>query len=176
MLRHLDVVMPGRFWPLQRETLKAARRTGVELWSYNLGSSRLSYGYYLWKTALKGRSQWTYDGTSSHRDPVFGLSWGGGAPRANSSVAPEMQSVPSRRWFIHFREGIEDFRYLQLLEQELAENPDGRAAERARAVLRELSSRIDEEFGSPRNDWSPWTYDYFRWQIARAIMAFDESG
>jgi hypothetical protein len=176
MLPYLDILMPGRFWPLRRQTLDAVRNAGVEPWSYNLGSSRLSYGYYLWRIGLKGRSQWSYDGTCSHRDPVFGLSWGGEPPRANSSVAPGMQSVPSRRWFINFREGIEDFRYLQLLEQELAENPVGPAAERARAVLQELSSRIDEEYLSPRNDWSPWTYDYFRWQVTQAIMAFDERG
>jgi len=169
MMPSLDIVQPNAAWPINEQTVAPARKAGVELWTYNMGSNRNSYGYYQWKIGSRGRVQWTFDWSETNPVPYFGF--GGGA--AHCTVDPHLACIPSHQWFVVYREGLTDYRYVQLLEARIKAQPRSAAAAQARKVLEELGSRLSMSYTDEINTWHPATYDYFRWRLAKAITAFD---
>ncbi len=101
-----------------RHEMEDAKRRGHEVWLYHnpaiMGRdrrhARMFYGYYGWRTKVRGITSWTYPG------------------------APTVQ-------FECVREGIDDAKYLALLESRLARS-SGPAADRARAFLAELHQAV----------------------------------
>ena len=168
MLPYLDIIQPNHAWPITAETLAAARKAKIELWNYNTGANRNSYGYYLWKSGARGRTQWTFDWSCTSPDPYFGF--GGGA--GHCTVDPQLNCVPSSLWFIDYRGGLDDYRHVQLLEHKMRTQPTSPAVAQARKALKELSARLSLDYRAEINTWRPGTYDYFRWQLSKAIMAF----
>jgi len=70
------------------------------------------------------------------------------------------------------REGVDDYRYIQLLEERLAKAKPGPAATQARRVLAELRDAVKETYLDPANNWDKSTMDYWRWRVAQAAMGF----
>jgi hypothetical protein len=171
MLPHLDAIIPNSAWPINSDTIATARRAGAELWLYNIGENRLSFGFYPWRVDAKARLQWAWDWNGRSMDPLFGLD--GSETQYDVVMGPGIKAIPSYGWLVLAAEGAKDRRYMALLDQKLATQPTGSAADAARAVLAELKQRINETYLDPVNNWQPGTYDYFRWRIAQAVMALD---
>jgi len=104
-------------------------------------------------------------------DPLFSLDASG--TQYDVVMGPGIKAIPSYGWLVLAAEGAKDRRYILLLDQKLAAQPNGPAADAARAVLDELNQRVSETYLDSVNNWQPSTYDYFRWRIAEAVMAFD---
>ncbi|MBN1674418.1 MAG: hypothetical protein JXR37_25445 [Kiritimatiellae bacterium] len=169
MLPYLDIVCPNSAFPLNGKTLDLVRAKGPDLWIYNAGGSRMSYGYYLQLVGAKGRLQWNFTWGGAAPDLLFGFANSGGS--IDTAFDPDWNVLPTQTLY-NYRAGIDDLRYLALLRAKLARNPAHRAAGEAQAVLGELQSRLSRDFLDPTNSWQPSTYDYFRWRIAKAILGF----
>ncbi len=172
MLPNLDRISPNLAWPLNPVNIAAARKAGCELWTYNLGTNRLAFGYYMWRAGVRGHRQWTFDWNCTAPDPFCGLTCD--PSPIDSAIAPDWQAVPSYMWGVVFREGIADYRYLQLLRNLIRQHPDTPAAHAGARVVEELKSRVSVTYLDPVNSWHPGTHDYFRWKISAAIMRFGQ--
>ncbi|MCK5343134.1 MAG: hypothetical protein KAR20_07010, partial [Candidatus Heimdallarchaeota archaeon] len=56
---------------ISEDLLKYAKKSNTDVWFYNIGQNRFTFGYYLWKTKVKGRLQWHYQLPAV--DPYFDL-------------------------------------------------------------------------------------------------------
>lgn len=172
MLPHLDIVCPNSAFPLNGKTLDLVKSKGPDLWLYNAGGSRISYGYYLSLVGAKGRLQWNMVYKMGVPDRFFGFA--GVRASTDSALDPDWNCLPTQTLY-NFREGIDDLRYLQLLETKLKREPNHPAADEGKAALAELHARLSRDFLDPTNSWQPSTYDYFRWRIAKALLGFAAS-
>jgi len=125
--------------------VEQAQALGAEVWTYNCiwngaqpRNDRYYTGLFTWAYGLRGNWQWCYceqaggrigaDGTIEPGLPTYGDPW------RYQYVAPGVAfSAPTVGWEGR-REGIDDFRYLQALEEAVAAR---RAAGDRRAVLGE---------------------------------------
>jgi len=131
--RRLDVVCTH-----PRETSKNSIAAARELWLYNNGMDRLSYGFYFWKTRAQGRAEWAYEWTHMPYNPLDPDN----ATVAYHTPQGELLSTIQQKWV---REGIDDCRYLRLLETAIADaNAAGRDTESASALLGQISRQIPQ--------------------------------
>lgn len=173
-LDEADIVMPNRAYPLNEDTIAEIREHGCTLGLYNLGATRFSYGFYPWRVDAYCRAQWSFSYDGDSRDPFVALP-AGARVSCDCHFTPEWEVLPSIG-MLNQREGVDDYRYIQLLEELLdkavEQGQDGSAAAReARATLDELREAIAVEYTSPDNNWDRSTMDYWRWRVARAAMA-----
>lgn len=173
-LDEADIIIPNSAYPITTDTIAEIREHGCTLGLYNLGATRFSYGFYPWRVDAYCRAQWsfTYDGDS--RDPFVALP-SGSRVSCDCHYTPEWEVLPSIGMLVQ-REGVDDYRYVQLLEQSLAAAQEaGRggteAARAAQATLDELRAAVSEDYLDPANNWDRATMDYWRWRVARAAMA-----
>ena len=140
---HLHDVWVVHTGQITRETVREAWRQGAEVWTYtfsmgayNVHSNRYMAGIYTWALGLRGNFQWAY----FHSDHFVIL----------ESEGPD----PLMAWEGR-REGIDDYRYLMMLDAlvERAE-PDNAAAQQAGAWLDELRARVDLTFFHGLAGWS----------------------
>ncbi|MBA2482570.1 MAG: hypothetical protein H0V44_18045 [Planctomycetes bacterium] len=105
----------------------------ADLWTYNNGSTRFAFGYYLWKSKALGHWQWVYSWeTCDSHIPVL---IGGDPSAAYAFPGGYLDSLK----YENIREGIDDHRYLELLQATLAGAPaDAPAALDAKAFLETL--------------------------------------
>ena len=168
-LGHLHDVWVVHTGQITRETVREAWRQGAEVWTYtfsmgayNVHSNRYMAGLYTWALGLRGNFHWAY----FHNDHFVIL----------ESEGPD----PLVAWEGR-REGIDDYRYLMLLEALVDRAaPDSAPARAAGAWLDELragvdlaffhgftgSSRVDGPFCHPAPDLDLDDYDRIR---ARAV-------
>ncbi len=172
----LDITVPNSGFPITDETLAEIRGSGSTLGLYNIGSSRFTYGFYPWRVGAGLRAQWsfTYDGDVS--DPYTALPTGARVS-CDCSYTPEWEVLPSIGMLMQ-REGVDDYRYIQLLEERLAAaEKAGRggaaAALEGRAVLQEVRDAVKETLLDPANNWDSSTLNYYRWNVAQAAMKLD---
>jgi len=131
--RRLDVVCTHP-WKTSKNLIAAAR----ELWLYNTGMDRFSYGFHFWKSRAKGRGEWAYEWTRMPYNPL---------DPANASVVyhtpqGELLSTIQEKWV---REGIDDCKYLRLLEATIAAaNAAGRDTTSASVLLNQISGQIPQ--------------------------------
>jgi len=138
MLPHIDIATPNYGFPINEETLKKIHDSGATLWLYNVGENRFSFGLYPWALRAHGRLQWHYG--SVYADDWDTLDNGGryGIQR----LGPGYEVFPHHR-AEQEREGIDDYRYLQLLETRLEQaRGKSRAKAEARAFLDGLRAQI----------------------------------
>lgn len=100
-----------------------AKRKGKELWYYDCSlapvdaqTSRYTYGFWAWKTGLKGVSNWTYADVAK----AYGVNSWDPANKADVGVLsftwPTVREpIPSIGWEA-IREGVDDYRYLTTLK------------------------------------------------------------
>lgn len=128
MLPGLKIAMPNHGFSITDESVAEMRKAGCDVWFYNIGNSRVTWGLYLWRMGATGRYQWhhrfainepwnAFDG-----DTRYALSW----------VTPG-KPLPTPALHI-IREGIDDLRYVKALEKAIDEAREPRNAAAAAAA------------------------------------------
>ena len=148
------------------ELKREADRLGAEVWSYdcylrttNAQAARFYSGLYTWSLGLKGNMPEFYMGEVNHQ-PYFDANWKLSGPSIMGYVIPSPAGpVPGVGWEGR-REGVDDVRYLQLLEARVeAAGTDNPAARDARQWLARLRKRSQTtEFQSYR--YNVWGADF----------------
>ena len=174
-----DVWIEGHYGDRWPETHQAAKANDAELWMYNCWVTGAGYlqerfhaGLWTWRTGAKGNGVWSY----------------GWYVRINDSGLPEPKIAFEGR-----AAGVNDYRYLQMLESAIASGAtSGKAAaavQDARAYLDGLRARIplttylQRPGAIPQNQWAeldawnpvpeirPEDYAGIREECARHILA-----
>ncbi|NQU76078.1 MAG: HEAT repeat domain-containing protein [Planctomycetes bacterium] len=170
-LHDVQIVHMGGISP---ELIAEAKRAGNEVWTYNHEldhsgppANRYFSGLYTWGLGLKGNQNWIYFHST------------------NGYVAPEGGEGPKPKpaWEGR-REGVDDYRYLRLLDNCIAARPDSPMAREAAAWLGEVRASTDwslyhEGAGSGTRDYfqlmaprlRPDDYDKLRAKAATYILA-----
>ncbi len=140
-------------WGWDRMRAQAAA-WGKQLWSYNINDAnffpelptqRLAYGYFIWLQNVRGQLTWSY--LQAAANPFNALDGTSTDMMYTYPAVPEagMPGGPSPMWEC-IREGVDDLRYVQLLEQLIAQaekSGQGREAQAARAVLDQIKTSFD---------------------------------
>ncbi|MCM8803414.1 MAG: hypothetical protein NC827_08965, partial [Candidatus Omnitrophica bacterium] len=129
----------------QFRIVQSALRNNKEIWLYNSGNFRYSWGLGTWKWNAKGRWEWEYP-PAPPGEPLY---WPGmysvtyNPIGRTSFVNPEPRPI----WEI-VREGIDDYRYIYLLETLIKqyENDSKKKSivDKAKTYLKELKDRLPE--------------------------------
>ena len=135
-LHDVWIVYAGQITP---ESCAEARRLGAEPWTYSCHMlsgripppHRYMAGLYTWGFELKGAWQWAYH---------WYVWWA------------ETDNVPrsSTEWE-NWRDGAQDYRYLQLVEDCVKGNPEHRLAQEARQWLNDLRYKVMYSYGDPHH-------------------------
>jgi hypothetical protein len=152
------IVLAGQLTP---ELIQEARRQGAEIWTYsydlritNLRSNRYYAGLYTWGLGLDGNTTYAYASYvfqpktgKGAQDPVWSPPHGRTTMHViNGYVIPGPNGPIPGMGFEGRREGIDDYRYLQLLEARLAAaDPNLAAAKEASLWLDSLKQQIVAE-------------------------------
>ena len=183
-LPYLDIAIPNGALPITEENLQRIRDDGCDLWFYNIGSTRFTFGYYLNRTRPKGRLQWSFGNTSRYLDQVPGIP---SLAHINYTLHWDADFQPARRYNVEeMRQGILDYRYLCLLQTLAAKHARNQAPPMQNAVARArtLADMIiqgvkirNEHSGEDfvAGVWSPRTCQRLRWRIVMAILAILEA-
>lgn len=138
-----------------------ARRLGAEVWTYSCHiftspiHNRFYSGLYTWAHGVGGNWIWAY-----YRS--------GSANRLVWSESADYRMFP-RVGYENRRDGIDDYRYLQMLEDAVAAKPDHTAAAEASAFLEALRARVletDPHKAKPGKPLAIAEYDAIRGQIS----------
>ena len=164
-------VLAGHVTP---ELLAEADRQGAQVWTYsyslrttNCEAGRYFAGLYTWSLGLAGNMPYAYMGSpgsapDKQAQPAFDANWKLSAPSILGYVIPSPAGPVPGVGFEGRREGVDDVRYLQLLETRMtAAPPDNTAASQAKAWLAglRLASR-NWDFSPDRyNAWGADWYD-----------------
>ncbi len=176
-LDEADIVMPNAAFPVTAETIAELREHGCTLGLYNMGATRFSYGFYPWRVDAINRAQWSFSYDGDSRDPFISLP-SGARVSCDCHYTPDWEVLPSIG-MLSQREGVDDYRYVQLLEETLERaeargRGDTDAAREARQALQELRDAVAVDYRDPANNWDRSTMDYWRWRMARAAMELQE--
>jgi len=130
-LHDVWIVLGGEVTP---EMVTEAQRQGAEVWTYICSvmaheplDERHYAGLYVWAYELQGHTTWHYYAQTGYK-----LVW---------YREGDERPMPLVGWETR-REGIDDYRYLQLLEECVAANPDDPVATEAKQWLANLRARI----------------------------------
>ena len=182
------ICLSGRF--ITPELQREAERLGAEVWTYdynlritNAEANRFYSGLYMWSVGLKGNVAFTYI-WDEPRDCVFDSDWKLSSPHSLGYIAPSpIGPVPGVGWEGR-REGVDDVRYLQLLEARVAAARQNDAtAQEARTWLSEVRKRsyspefdtnrynaMGTDYMDPNSQIAPGDYDAIRAKAADFIM------
>jgi len=172
----LDIAIPNGSFPVDEPTVKKIREAGCDLWFYNIGSNRFTYGYYLMKTRPRGRLQWNFGTTHGFAGQTPSLPSLGSTCYAsfwNSSL-----EIGRRADVEQMRQGILDYRYLLTLDNLLnkkrdAVNPNLRAAlDKGQQLRTQILDgiHVDIKHYAEAGFWSDTTCHRLRWRIAQSIQ------
>jgi len=167
-------VTQTHYWDKSEKLIKTAREGGHEVWSYNSGRSRYSWGLQIYRLGGKGRWQWHY---YTHIDrphnPVTRASY-----MAVVYTPTGHFTTPN---LIESREGLDDYRYVWMLEQTLKKGGPAAARKLAEDALNDVRNLPPygiklaggEAVGGGAMEIFPSSADYdrLRWRIAQAILA-----
>jgi len=145
---------------------------------YNMGADRFSYGFYPWRVNSLLRAQWSFDYDGDSANPYVALP-SGARISCDCRWTPDWQVVPSIG-MLEQREGVDDFRYIQSLEDllnraRISAKAPWPAYENAEKLVSELREAISETYMKPSNHWDRSTMDYYRWQVAKAAMELQKT-
>ena len=173
-LPHADIVMPNSAYPVNEKTLEEIRAYGCTPGLYNLGATRFSYGFYPWRVGAYTRAQWSFSYDGDSRDPYVALP-AGARGSCDCRYTPDWEVLPSIG-MLKQREGVDDYRYVQLLEEHLKTatkggRTDDAAIRQAQKVLADLRQEVKATYLAPANKWDKSMMDHWRWRVAEAAMA-----
>ena len=152
------IVLAGAITP---ELLNEAARVGAQVWTYdynlrttNVEANRFYAGLYTWARGLTGNICYAYIPGAAHPHPSFDADWKLSGPNILGFVIPSPSGpVPGVGWEGR-REGVDDVRYLQLLEERVNGAPaDSQTAREAGRWLERLRA------GSSLPDFNPTRYN-----------------
>lgn len=155
-----------------RGIIETAARGKPELWIYNAGMNRFSFGFHPWALGATGRWEWHYQMWTQAYDPFarsFENPWSPGW----GAVMPSPQGPVPTVAYEKVRAGIDDYRYIQLLEQRL-QSARGRKAKEAEKFLAEIRGRIPRFPEGKAAGLDDATLDDWREKIAGFIVALEE--
>jgi len=151
------IVHDGHSWPGMQEE---AKRRGAQVWTYSYRIWRQNHsplqqryyaGFYTWANKLSGNFVWVYyhcpPGRADQADAMNMVWW-------DDPVTGE--DMPTTGWEAR-REGIDDYRYLQMVEDAIKVNQGNPLAVEAAVWLEEVralllsNARQDKAFFSPVN-------------------------
>jgi hypothetical protein len=124
-----------------QSVLDMAKQLGTDVWIYNQGQSRYSFGYYQWSEymkGVKGRMQW-------HLFPLHGWQYfdlDGREPDTGVITYHSKYGILPTLNLARVREGMEDMLYCQTLSDLVAKNPNHPKAGDAKALLDKINSGI----------------------------------
>ena len=167
-------VTQTHFWDKSRRLIETADRGGHTLWGYNCGNSRYSWGFQVYRNKAGGRWQWHW---YTRSDFPYN-------PMARAGYYVTMYTpnghFPSP-WLVQAREGIDDYRYLRLLETTLKAGGPAKGRKLAREALRDarnlppfaikLAGGAAVGGAAKKIFPNPDDFDRLRWRIASAILA-----
>jgi hypothetical protein len=134
MVDRMDVIQTHP-WDRSAKMIEYAQKhEKPELWTYNAGIDRLSFGFGVWRLRAKGRWQWHYQWHTFPFDP-FDSGWGAVYASPDGPI-----STVGYEWT---REGIDDYRYLFTLKQEMAKA--GAEKKDVVAAAEKLLAEIDRD-------------------------------
>ena len=157
----------GWWWGSLKEQ---AQQWGKRFWSYNindaaffpeLATMRLAYGHFLWLQGVTGQFTWSYQQVAGN--PLNALDGAYTDMMYTYPAIPEAGAPggPSLMWEC-MREGVDDLRYVQMLEGLIAKadaRGQGLQAQQARAVLERIRSSFDWERLRERNRFIECQWD-----------------
>jgi hypothetical protein len=120
--------------------LEATRGGRPQLWLYNGGMNRLTFGFLPWAAGATGRWEWHYEWWTQAYSPFTRVdenAWSTGC----GAVMPSPDGPVTTVGYENVRAGIDDYRYLFLLERLIREE-DGQTAEEARRFLENIRGKI----------------------------------
>jgi hypothetical protein len=152
---HYDVWIQGEA-SIDRDVARQARDLNAELWAYNCTApntnmpfARAFYGFWAYRTGVKGVTEWAYYDLPGWTADAEGNSHGDPGSRHSRICVSPAGPIPTISWEAA-REGIDDFRHAQLLRDMFPE-ADGlheQLAEEAEQLLSEADREtIDERQG-----------------------------
>jgi hypothetical protein len=171
LLDWLDIVSahPDRG---SRRILDAAQDGKPVLWLYNAGMNRFTYGFYPWAVSAKGRWEWHYESWTHAYDPFARTpesAWSTGTGAVMPSPDGPLPTVAYEK----VRAGVDDYRYLWMLERLIAANSQrGTIARQFLSEVRGKIPRYPED--AARIDDA--TMDEWREKIAGFIVALAGEG
>jgi len=147
-----------------------ARQWGKQFWSYNindaaffpeLATMRVAYGHFLWLQGVTGQFTWSYQQVSGN--PLNALDGASTDMMYTYPAIPEAGAPggPSLMWEC-MREGVDDLRYVQMLEDLIARaeaKGQGLSAQQGRAVLERLRASFDWQQLEARNRFIECQWD-----------------
>ncbi len=176
-------VMSTHSWPGSDNIIYLA---GVEkiadFWCYNNGFTRFAHGYYLWKCKALGHWQWVYSWEVCNANvPVF-------FEQESSAIFVCPGGFLNTLKYENVREGIDDHRYLELLNETLnitdKTTPAAKDTQAFLTVLNKFLPEYPEDIGQTTGAEAGGTYDeskatayfdFWRAQIAEYIVAMKEN-
>ncbi len=158
----------GHFTEKHADALEIIMESGKPVWFYFCGRHQKAmpplerYRLMGWKSFARGLEGCTYWNIFGARGSAWN-DFDGQHPDAGSVyTAPGDEPVPSRRWEA-FREGLEDYCYLAILQQRVEDAPAGTNTARARRLLGSAPEHVlDDPATSELQHW--------RRRIAAAIV------
>ena len=151
------------------EAVNDAAKDQAEVWTYNHGPFRASFGLFQMRINSHGHHQWA---DQWHGLP--GKASYAGTNYAYSFITPDGKIISSAE-YERIQEGRTDLGFCQKLQELIASQPDRPASRQAAAVLQSVYSDIPVQKGA----FVDWMYNYSsqdmdlrRWQLALAIMKF----
>lgn len=146
-LGHLHDVQIVHIGGITPELIAEARRAGNEVWAYHFSlagstplANRYNTGLYTWGLGLTGNYAWIYY-------------YGG-----DEYVLVQSAGIFPKPSYEGLREGIDDYRYLRLLEKCVAADESKPAAKEARRWLDSIRKGTDWEFYHEGREWGDRSY------------------
>jgi hypothetical protein len=153
-----------------RRILDATRNGQPALWLYNAGMNRFTFGLLPWAAGATGRWEWNYEWWTQAYDPFARVdenAWSTGC----GAVMPSPDGPVPTVAYENVRAGIDDYRYVFLIQRLIRQRKGGKADE-AERFLEEIRGRIPRFLdGAPADEG---TLDAWREKIAGFIVALGE--
>ena len=171
----LDVVLLNADFPMNERLALTLRGGGKALGLSNLGWDRLTWGVYPWRMGAGVRLENNF----AARGPDPNNPFDGGRSSTPFGVLPARKGPIPTVWLENAREGIDDFRYLLMLEKTIKSNSPPRdrqlrkVVQRARRLLVRIRRHTASKVGFYLHEsgaWEPSAYDKLRLLIARTIL------
>ena len=181
----LDILSTHSYEYSSKMLNKCKNGAKAELWLYNSGRNRLSFGFNPWKWKAKGRREWAFawGWTETVSKNFYSWSTYGGGDPACGVLYPTAYGPLSTPSLEKAREGTDDLKYIYTLECKIAAaknsgNPEAvAAAGRAGQFLKALEQKIPEysrlvataDTGNAGHELEEWRYG-----IAQEIIRLDK--
>jgi hypothetical protein len=152
-----------------RRILDATRSGKPQLWLYNAGMNRFTFGFLPWAAGATGRWEWHYEWWTQAYSPFARVdenAWSTGCGAAMPSPDGPVTTVA----YENVRAGIDDYRYVFLLKRLILES-NGRTAEGAKHFLEDIRGKIPQFTDEASVEET--TLDEWREKIAGFIVGLE---